>query len=96
MFKTVFCLHIEKINNCLQFIYTLNSYIYKIYDTCQWRIQDLALRGVDFVNGGGGLKSVEGWSKSHYSVFLVILLLKLCLHLIASEEKIERKIAFGA
>jgi len=41
---------------------------------------------VDFVKGGGGKKiieSIEGWSKSHFSAFLTIFLLKLFLKSIA-------------
>jgi len=41
--------------------------LFIILKQIQWRIQDLTLEGMDFVNrGGGGGKSVEGWIKSHF------------------------------
>jgi len=49
--------------------------------------------------GGGGRKSLKVLKveiKVVFSVFLAIFLSKLCLKLIASEEKIEKKIAFWA
>ena len=41
---------------------------------------------------GRGLKIIE----SHFVACLTIFLLKLCLKIIASEEKFEKKIAFWA
>jgi len=50
----------------------------------------LTLGGVDFVNGGGGRKSLKVLKVEVEVIFkrvLAVFLLKLCLKLIASEEK---------
>ena len=93
--QTVYIKHLNRISLKFETLSTLsilqlnmNSLVSS--NTYQWRIQDLTLGGgVNFVNGGcrQSLKVLKVEVKIIFQRVLAIFLLKLCLKIIASEEK---------